>query len=109
MYTVKAVLARLIMLMSEFEFQKYADYYKGDFRVRKFTRREYFRVTNFARLNGSVSLRGIGKYMKTLKGKMYQSAISNRFPDLPFPRPVRKGTGAFMLSPLKSSLSRQDP
>ncbi len=80
MYTGKTVFAQLMKFMPEYEFQKYVDHYKGDYRVRELTCREHFLVMSFAQLTGRESLRDIENCLKAFSGKLYHSGISKPIP-----------------------------
>jgi hypothetical protein len=75
MHIGKTVFAQLMTFMSEYEFQKCVDHYRGDYRVRKLTCREHFLVMSFAQLTGRESLRDIENCLTAFSGKLYHSGI----------------------------------
>jgi hypothetical protein len=83
MYSGTTVFAQLMMFMSEFEFIKCVDRYKGDYRVRNLTCWEHFLVMSFAQLTGSESLRDIENCFTAFSNKLYHCGLN---------KPISKST-----------------
>lgn len=62
MHIGKTVFAQLMTFIPEYEFQKCAEHYKGDCRVKKLICREHFLVMSFSQFTGRESLRDIATY-----------------------------------------------
>ena len=76
----KTVFAQLMSFLSDYEFNKCVNRYKGNYRVKYFTCREQFYVMSFAQLTYRESLRDIEACLKALSGKLYHSGIKEPVP-----------------------------
>jgi hypothetical protein len=76
----KTVFAQLMSFISDYEFNKCVNRYKGNYRVKYFTCREQFYVMSFAQLTYRESLRDIEACLKALSGKLYHSGIKEPVP-----------------------------
>ena len=76
----KTVFAQLMSFLSDYEFNKCVNRYKGNYRVNYFTCREQFYVMSFAQLTYHESLRDIEACLKALSGKLYHSGIKEPVP-----------------------------
>jgi hypothetical protein len=71
----KTVFAQMMSFLSNYEFNKCVDRYKGNYRVRTFDCRQHFYVMGFAQLTYRESLRDIETCLQALSGKLYHSGI----------------------------------
>lgn len=78
MNTGRTILAQLLDFIPRYEFNKYVDKYKGNYRVRSFTCWEQFIVMTFAQLTGRESLRDIESCLNAIPTKMYHSGVKNK-------------------------------
>ena len=76
----KTVFAQLMSFLSDYEFNKCVNRYKGNYRVKYFTCREQFYVMSFAQLTYRKSLRDIEACLKALSSKLYHSGIKEPVP-----------------------------
>jgi hypothetical protein len=88
--------AQLMMFIPDHEFQKCADHYNGNYRVRSFSCREHFLVMSFAQLAGRKSLRDIGNGLTPFPNKLYHSGIKNPVSKSTLADANEKEIGAFM-------------
>ncbi len=75
MNTGKTVFAQIMSFLSDYEFNKCVDKYKGNHRVRSFTCKEHFYVMGFAQLTYRESLRDIESCLTAFSSKLYHSGI----------------------------------
>lgn len=75
MNTGKTVFAQILSLLPDYEFNKCVDKYKGNHRVRSFTRKEYFHMRGFAQLTYRESLRDIESCLTAFSCKLFYCGI----------------------------------
>lgn len=73
----KTVFAQVMSFLSNYEFNKCVNRYKGNYRVRTFDCRQHFYVMGFAQLTYRESLRDIETCLQALSGKLYHCGISH--------------------------------
>ena len=75
MPTGKTVFSQLMDLVPDYELGKCIDKYQGDYRAKKFTCRDQFKVMSFAQLTGSSSLRVIEATLTAFSPKLYHTGL----------------------------------
>lgn len=75
MPTGKTVFSQLMDLVPDYELGKCIDKYQGDYRAKKFTCRDQFKVMSFAQFTGSSSLRVIEATLTALSPKLYHTGL----------------------------------
>lgn len=71
----KTVFAQLMSLVPDYEFGKIIDKYNGNFKAKKFTCQDQFRVMSFAQFTNRPSLRIIETTLKAFSPKLYHSGL----------------------------------
>ena len=71
----KTVFSQLMDLVPDYELGKCIDKYQGDYRTKKFTCRDQFRVMSFAQFTGSSSLRVIEATLTAFSPKLYHTGL----------------------------------
>ena len=75
MPTGKTVFSQLMDLVPDYELGKCIDKYQGDYRAKKFTCRDQFKVMSFAQFTGSSSLRVIEATLTAFSPKLYHTGL----------------------------------
>ena len=75
MPTGKTVFSQLMDLVPDYELGKCIDKYQGDYKTKKFTCRDQFKVMSFAQLTGSASLRVIEATLTAFSPKLYHTGL----------------------------------
>ena len=75
MPTGKTVFSQLMDLVPDYELGKCIDKYQGDYRAKKLTCRDQFKVLSFAQFTGSSSLRVIEATLTALSPKLYHTGL----------------------------------
>lgn len=75
MPTGKTVFSQLMDLVPDYELGKCIDKYQGDYKAKKFTCRDHFKVMNYAQLTGSASLRVIEATLTAFSPKLYHAGL----------------------------------
>ena len=80
MNTGKTVFAQLMSLLPTYEFKECVEKFKGNHRVRNFTRKEHFYVMGFSQLTYRENLRDIESCLTAFSKKLYHSGIKQPVP-----------------------------
>jgi len=78
MNTGRTILSQLLDFVPRYEFNKYVDKYKGNYRVKSFTCWEQFIVMAFAQLTGRESLRDIVSCLNAIPTRLYHSGVKSK-------------------------------
>ena len=75
MYSGATVFTQLMQQLPWWQFQKFVDQYRGDYKVKTFRCAEQFRVMAFAQLTYRESLRDIEACLRAMGPKLYHMGI----------------------------------
>lgn len=75
MPTGKTVFSQLMDLVPDYELGKCIDKYQGDYKAKKFTCRDQFKVMSFAQFTGSASLRVIEATLTVFSPNLYHTGL----------------------------------
>lgn len=74
----RSILSQLLDFIPRYEFSKFVDKYKGDYRVKSFTCWEQFIVMCFAQLTCRESLRDIEACLGAIPNRLYHSGLKSK-------------------------------
>lgn len=77
MNTGRTILSQILDFIPRYEFSKFVDKYKGNYRVKSFTCWEQFIVMSFAQLTARESLRDIESCLNAIPTRLYHSGVKS--------------------------------